>query len=143
MLALPPTRHEPRVASRPWSRVLAVAFGITALFHAAAIGSPSLAPGSSAYRHAVFVGIDAAVAVGLLLRPPWFVPAFGVLTAQQLYSHGLDLWGVWTRTGHIDWMSVAVLAIMPLTMATLVMGDRRARAQAHGAGLPGNGVGVD
>jgi hypothetical protein len=110
----------PKRAIGSWFAALAAAFAFTALFHLAAILLPSLAPGSSASRHAAFVAINTGVVAGLLRRPPWFVWSFAVLTAQQLYSHGLDVWRAWSGAGRIDWMSLAVLAIMLLTMGTLV-----------------------
>src|ERR1700722_19303821 len=117
----PPARARLRhgIAGRSFGLLVAV-FAFTAAFHGAAVLAPSLAPSSSAFRPALFVVVNAVVAVGLLRRPPWFVWPFSILTAQQLYSHGRDLWLTWSGEGRVDWMSLAVLAVMPLTLAMLV-----------------------
>jgi hypothetical protein len=98
---------------------LASIFAVTALFHAAAIVSPSLAPGAPGWRHGLFVALNAAVAIGLLWRPPGFVAAFGVLTGQQVYSHGRDILDAWRTEARVDWMSVGVLVVMVGTLIAL------------------------
>ena len=109
--------------------VLAVAFGAGAVFHVVALFFPAKFPPLPAWRHLLFVGINAASAVFVTTRPRWFVFAFAVLCAQQLVSHGADAWRAWTDMGRVDVASLAVLAIMPLALAALAidaLGERRA-----------------
>jgi hypothetical protein len=104
---------------------LAILFGAGALFHAAAIALPALAPTSPAWRHAVFVIVNAVTAWGMLRRPRFFVFLFAILCAQQLYSHGADAWHAWHDEHRADLTSLAVLALMPLALAALVLDTRR------------------
>ena len=101
---------------------LAALFVITAGFHVAALVSPGLAPDSPPLRHAVFVLVNLFVAVGLLWRPPGFAfpLLFSLLTLQQIESHGLALVSAFRDAGRIDWMSIGVLLVMPLTAYALL-----------------------
>jgi hypothetical protein len=110
----------PQASTARW--LLSSVFAFTALFHMVAIVSGEPGPGSSLARHAAFVAINCGVVAGLLFRPRGFVAAFGALTVQQIYSHGLDLWQAWATAGRIDWMSLAVLVVMPGTLVALVKG---------------------
>ena len=83
----------------------------------------------SASGHAIFVGINALTALGMLLRPRWFVIPFAVLVAQQLISHGDWAFAAW-RAGWFDWRSWGVLATMPPMLLLLVRDARRPRATA-------------
>jgi hypothetical protein len=104
---------------RPAFVVLAIGFAAAAAFHAVAIFSPQIDIPSPAWRHAVFVAINLAVAAGIIFRPRGFALAFAALTAQQVYSHGVTLVGVWRRETRVDWPSVVVLVAMPLVLALL------------------------
>jgi len=99
---------------------VALVFVVTALFHVVAILSPTLAPGAPPWRHALFVALNASVAIGLVWRPPGFVVGFALLTLQQLYSHGLDMWEAWHADGRVDWMSLAVVVVMPAVLFALL-----------------------
>jgi hypothetical protein len=99
---------------------LSALFVITAGFHVAALVSPGLAPDSPPLRHAVFVVLNLFVAVGLHWRPPGFAILFSLLTLQQLESHGAALVSAFRDEGRIDWMSVGVLLVMPLTAYALL-----------------------
>ena len=61
----------------------------------------------------------------MLRRPRWFVFAFAVLCAQQLYSHGTFAWAMWRDHAQIDWASIVVLVTMPAALALLVIDRRR------------------
>ena len=118
--------------------LLAIVFAFGALFHAAALITPSLAPDSPAWRHALFVVINVGAAAGMLTRPRLFVPAFAVLCGQQLASHGEAACRAWVDVHRIDVASLAVLALMPLALALLVSDARvvrikRARGSARSA----------
>jgi hypothetical protein len=105
--------------ARPVFVALAVGFAAAAVFHAVAIFSPGIDVPSPAWRHALFVTINVAVAAGMLVRPRGFALAFAALTAQQLYSHGVTLVGAWRREARVDWPSVVVLVAMPLVLVLL------------------------
>jgi hypothetical protein len=111
--------------------VIAAFFAVAAAFHAAALLRPDLAEPSPPWRHALFVAINAAAAAGVLWRPPGFVIAFALFTAQQLYSHGAYAIDVWRDERRLDWASVIVLVAMPIVLAMLIA-DARARAMPRG-----------
>jgi hypothetical protein len=108
--------------------VIAIGFAAGALYHGAALFDPSIAEPSPPWRHALFVAINAAFAIGMLKRPRGFVFAFAALAAQQLYSHGIYGVDVWRREARIDWASVVVVVAMPIVLALLVR-DARATAK--------------
>jgi hypothetical protein len=106
--------------------ILAIGFFAAGAFHAVAFFAPEVAAASPPWRHALFVAVNLAVGVGMLRRPGWFTPLFGLLCAQQLVSHGLFSWEVWQAEQRIDWASVVVFVFMPATFLLLLR--RRPRA---------------
>ena len=94
-----------------------------------AFGTAAYSPTYPAWRHVVFVVIDATAAWLFLRRPLWFVWAFGVLTLQVLYSHGGSAWANWERNARIAWIDAAALIAIPLALGLLVDDYRRRRAQ--------------
>jgi hypothetical protein len=109
-------------------RLAALGAVVALSIHAAALAVPAFAaanyPGYPAWRHGVFIAIDAMAAVLFLARPRWFVWAFAVLTAQVLYSHGGSAWATWQRDGQVRWIDAAALVAIPLALVLLVV-DRR------------------
>lgn len=103
--------------------LLAIGFFAAASFHAVAIFAPGIGPPSPAWRHALFVLVNVSVGLGMLRRPRWFPPLFGLLVAQQLVSHGLFSWEVWQTEHRIDWGSVVVFVFMPVTLVLLLGRD--------------------
>src|SRR5215467_12600686 len=91
----------------------ALGFVCAAVFHALALVRPDLAEPSPPWRHALFVGVNLAVAAGFLWRPRGFKVVFALLCAQQLYGHGTYALGVWRDSHRIDWASIVVLVAMP------------------------------
>jgi hypothetical protein len=101
-------------------RILAVLFAGAAVYHAAAFLEPAFIVGGSHWRHAVFCAIDLLCAWYLLRRPRWFVAAFAALTLQALCGHGHHAWILWHAQRRLDWLSFAVLAVVPWTLALLI-----------------------
>ena len=106
---------------------LGIVFGVVTLYHLAVIVRPSFSDGGSRLRHGVFVAVDALVALGLFARPPLFFWFFTALSLQQLQSHGGALFHGWAVMHRIDWQSVLVLLVVPLTW-TLLLSEYRHRA---------------
>jgi hypothetical protein len=100
--------------------VLALSFGAAAAAHACALVVPSLMEPSPAWRHALFVVINGAVATLLVRRPPWFAVLFAALCLQQLYSHATSGWDVWARQHRLDWASLLVVIALPPIAALLL-----------------------
>jgi len=98
-------------------RILAVLFVGAAIYHAIAFFLSAFSAGGSPWRHGIFCAIDLICAGFLLRRPRWFVTAFGILTLQALNSHGHHAWMLQHEQRRLDWLSFAVLLVMPLTMA--------------------------
>ena len=99
--------------------VLAAAFVAAAGYHLAAVLGVAGDPSSSRARHALFVAINLACAIGMVRRSRVFVWLFALLCAQQLYSHGSDAWRQWRAGEGVDWASALVLMGMPATLALL------------------------
>ena len=101
-------------------RIISILFVGAAVYHAAVFFHPAFRSGGAHWRHAVFFLIDLVCAWFLLKRPRWFVFAFGALTLETLYGHGMHAWMMWNTHGQIDWLSVCVLIVVPLTLALLI-----------------------
>lgn len=76
---------------------------------------------ASVLRHATFAVIDLYCLYGFLYRHSLFNLFFSVLTAHQLFTHGLYLFTLWNLEQEIHWISLAVLILMPIGMAKLVI----------------------
>ena len=72
---------------------------------------------AAAWRHLVFVGIDAALSLLLLWRPRWLIVPVTIVAAQAFWSHGRGLWLAWHCTRQVDWISLAVLLYLPALLA--------------------------
>lgn len=101
-------------------RILALLFAGAAIYHAIAFIAPGFSDGGAHGRHAVFFAIDLLCAGYLLRRPRWFVAAFGLLTLQALWSHGSHAWFLWHTQRRQDWLSFAVILVVPFAWALLV-----------------------
>jgi hypothetical protein len=113
--------------------VVALGFAAAALFHAIAIAVPQIAEPSPSWRHALFVVVNSAFALGMWKRPRWFVVVFAALTAQQLYGHGTYGLDVWRREARVDWASVLVVVALPIVLALLVRDAVRGTVKARDA----------
>ena len=101
-------------------RIIAFLFVGAVIYHAVAFVESGFGSGGTHWRHAIFCGIDLLCAFYLLWRPRWFVVAFAVLTLQTLFSHGTHAWMLWHTERHLDWLSFAVLIVVPWTQALLI-----------------------
>lgn len=118
-------QESPRDARSLGWRLLAASFVVTAVFHLLAAAIPSMRGGVPAWRHGLFVGVNALSVYGVLKRPRWFVALFAALVAQQLYSHGGDLWRTWASAHRVDVASLVVVIAMPCILALLIADARR------------------
>ncbi len=103
--------------------VITATFGLAAAFHLVALVTPDIGEPSPPWRHLLFAATNGAVAIGMIRRPRLFVVAFGMLTVQQLASHGAYVW----NQGRLDWASGVVLVGMPLVLGLLVVDARKPR----------------
>ncbi len=104
--------------------VLAVLFGVGALFHAVGVVAPGLGNASSSGRHAVFVLINGLFAAGFFFRQRWIIVPALALIAQQAYSHGTDLARAWAE-GRTDVQSLLVLLFLPVVLIAALHLARR------------------
>jgi len=113
-------------------RMIAVLFVGAAIYYAVAFLDPAFNARGAHWRHAVFCAIDLLCAWYLLLRPRWFLAAFGALTLETLWSHGAGAWMLWRTEKRLDWLSFAVLVVVPCAMALLIRDalDRRTQPLA-------------
>lgn len=115
------------------SRFIAAALlALTAAYHAVL----TVATNTASLRHGTFVVINLALAALLVWRPRWaFFPAL-LLSAQQMWSHGLSLSGSFVGSAPLDWASLGVCLFFP-TLVTVLFLERQElaeRAQASGEG---------
>jgi hypothetical protein len=90
---------------------------IALLYHIKGLCYPNnLTP---AWRHAIFVGINAICIYGLLKRPNWFIWFVAALTLQQWYSHGSYIIDLWQKQHIIHWISVADILLLPVLFILL------------------------
>lgn len=104
------------------SRVVAAGLLVLAAVNHARL---SFAGAPGALRHAVFTGIDAAVAVLVVRYPRAALAPVVVLAAQQLLSHGRDLAASLGSPGPIDLPSLGVILFFPALIALLIASRRR------------------
>ena len=118
--------------TRDWLfRLCAAGFLAGAIYHAVGLVRPDWLVFQPAWRHALFVALNLAFAVGFLYRPRWFPWVFAILTAEQLYGHGLRAAEIWGAEGRVDWPSVAVILGLP-PMLVLLFLDARKRGRERG-----------
>ncbi len=99
-----------RLAERPW--IFSIVFALGVVSHTLALASPNASDTSPPWRHALFLGINASLAIAFAIRFRWtIVPCFALLV-QQTLSHGSDLVEA-ARARHLDLASVLVLLVMP------------------------------
>lgn len=123
-----------RASSRSALRIARLA-GVAAIIVAAANHGRLAAVGAGdVTRHEIFVGLDLALAVLLVVRPRWALAPTAVLTAQQIWSHGSDLLDSMQGPGPFDAVSALVVVFFPALLALLVV-ERRAHARAHRCNL--------
>lgn len=79
-----------------------------------------------AWRHSLFIGINIICIFGLLKRPNWFVWFWGILTLQQLYSHGSHFLRL-LEEGKFTWIDLGVLILMPVIFILLLLDKKSTR----------------
>ena len=101
--------------------VFAILFFAPLCYHMAGAIKPFDA--TPVWRHTLFIGINVICIYGLLKRPNWFVWFFGILTLQQLYSHGSHFINL-VRENKVNLIDAAVLLLMPVVFI-LLLKDRK------------------
>lgn len=105
------TRHTAFIA-------FAVVAALAMLYHVRGIFYPTIL--TPAWRHSLFVIINAVCMYGCLKRPRWFTWFIALLTVQQWYSHGSYAVELWKTQHQIHWISVADIVLLPLLLLLLV-----------------------
>jgi hypothetical protein len=96
---------------------------IVMLYHLKGIFFPnSITP---AWRHAIFVVINAIGIYGVLKRPSWFIYFALVLTVQQFYSHGSYAIHLWQTQNKLHWISIADLILLPILLLLLYIDKKK------------------
>ena len=68
-------------------RWIAPAFAAAGVFHAAALVKPEIAEPVPPWWHALFVGVNVIMAVGVVKRPRGFLAFYVAYTVQQSVEH--------------------------------------------------------
>jgi len=109
-------------------RFIAAGFCLGAAFHAAsALAALAGHPWSDtpAWRHVLFVVVDGALAILVLLRPAAAWLPLLLLLGQQSSTHGRDVWVAWRQQGRIAWLSLGTLLFVAASTAIAVANRRR------------------
>jgi hypothetical protein len=111
---------------------LAAGAALAAVYHLGSFGLAFVHArlNASAWRHLVFVGIDAALCLLLLWRPRWLIVPVTIVAAQAFWSHGHALLHQWHSARQVDWISLVVLLYLPALLAAALWnawqpGDKR------------------
>ena len=112
------------------SKARRISFIVFAIFACAAllyhtVGAVQPFDATPAWRHTLFIGICTICMYGLLKRPKWFVWFFGILTLQQLYSHGSHFIKL-LQGDKINLIDMAVLLLTPLVFILLLL-DKKSK----------------
>lgn len=101
-------------------RIFAAASLAAAAYHVAVYVHPAFSPGGSPARHAVFAVIYAICAFLFLRRPLWFVFVFALVAAETVWSHGMHAWRLLQNEERFDWLSIAVVLLVPVALMFLL-----------------------
>ena len=101
--------------------VFAVLAFAVMLYHT--VGAVHPFDATPAWRHTVFIGVCTVCIYGVLKRPGWFVWFFGILTVQQLYSHGSHLLLLF-KENKFNPIDAAIVFVMPLVFILLLTGKK-------------------
>ena len=117
-------------------RLASAATFLAAGYHLAALVVPAFAriayPATyPAWRHVLFVIIDAGSAWLLLVRPPWLIWPYSVLVVQVWAGHGVEAWQHWRERGAIDGISIISVIGVSIILALLIVDRRRARPSSY------------
>ena len=104
------------------SWIYAVLFGCVATYHFFILLDAEM-PHAVVVRHLIFFVVDAAFAVLIWKWPRWLLIPCGVLTVQQIWSHGGHVWNAW-RHGQIAAFGTFVLSALIVLMILLVRETR-------------------
>lgn len=105
---------------RAYFRMAALVFAVAAAAHLYWLVTTA----DVRWFHALFVGLDAILAVLMIRRPFWLAYLFPLFAAEQLYAHG-GLLAQSVETGRFDTVSFLIVIFMPLTAVLLFVARRR------------------
>jgi hypothetical protein len=100
--------------------IAALLAGITAVYH---LYYAFTTTGNIMIRHIVFIFINLFLVFFFVNRPSYFIILFFLLSLQQLYSHG-SRFVKYLSEKNIDWISAAVIIIMPFLLYLLILEKR-------------------
>lgn len=105
-------------------KAIPVMFAVFALLAFAAMlyhvyGATKSFDDTPSWHHSLFIGINIICIYGLLKRPVWFAWFWGLLTIQQLYSHGSHFVRLLSENKFTG-IDFGVLLLMPLIFILLL-----------------------
>lgn len=111
-------------------RAASALFACAAIYHGIGWMDPSLIHPKPQWVHLFFVVLDIGIVFLFWYAPPWLVFPFGVLTLQQIYSHGTRAWSWWHDQGLVDWASLGIICGLPIALVFLIQHYREHKCTA-------------
>ena len=109
-------------------QILFIAFALLAfaalIYHI--IGALKPFDATPAWRHSLFIVINIICMYGLFKRPVWFTWFWGILSLQQLYSHGSHFVRLLSEN-KFTWIDFGVLVLMPAIFILLLKDKKSTR----------------
>ena len=94
-------------------KMYAALFTIAAMYHIIGLIIPDEILYLPRWRHGLFVIVDVILVFITLHRTKWSLLIIGVITLQQIYSHGTRAWTWYTNDQIIDWISIVIIILLP------------------------------
>ena len=104
------------------SWIYAALFGCVATYHFFTLLAAEM-PHALVVRHLIFFVVDAAFAVLIWKWPRWLLIPCGLLTVQQIWSHGGHVWHAW-HNGRLDAFGTFSLSGLIVLMILLIRETR-------------------
>jgi hypothetical protein len=114
-----------RTSHRLASWVYATLFGVAATYHFFVLLDSDM-PHVLVGRHLIFFLVDGSFAALLWFWPRWLFLPVGILTVQQFYSHGGNVWRAWHH-GRVDALGTFTLSALVVLCFLVAQGMLKRR----------------
>src|SRR5438128_1002787 len=109
-------------------RFIAPAFVAGGLVHLTAIFFPQVLEPVPTWYHVLFIGVNFALAWGVLRRPRGFIPIFALYVVQQYIEHLPRCIELWQHQRRFDVPGFAPLVFVPFVLFLLIRDHQKKSA---------------